>query len=213
MPGIRETIFRRLLYHEKMTESALIECCASGNGRITNILNDLERDGYLVSFCPEPGKKQTSSLYRINRNQDMLYRMWLENPDLRPEIQNTPWVQDVLAQERLRISDDKLRAEVCAMLRQSGLFFELTLKHRQIAGIIANWDRIVNEPGFELDSEDILVNDEIIPAYKYYAFFGFCVFYDCLTTENPGERVRFLRSVQENTPTLMAVTKIISLLK
>lgn len=213
MPGTRETIFRHLLHHEWTTESLLSEGCPSGNGRVAEILKELGGDGYLIATSSEQEDEQTPCRYGIRHTPETFYRIWLENPDLRAEIRNSPRVWDLLARERLRVGDDGLNAEVCGMLEHSELFFELALKNRNIARIIANWDRIISDSGFDVAGEDLPAEDETLPAYTYHSFFGFCVFYDCLTTESQNERIRLLRSVQENTPTLMAVTKIISLLK
>ncbi len=213
MPGIRESIFRELLYHEQAAKSALCDRCSLDQDRAAGILADLERNGYLAAAYPETGDERTLRRYSIRHDPEVIYRVWLENPDLRIDMQKTPWVLDILARERLRVSDDELRAEVREMLGESGLFFELALKNRRIAEIVANWDRLLSDPDFSLENEGLLAEDEILPAYTYHSFFGFCVFYDCLTTGDPGERIRFLRSVQENNPTLMAVTKIIDLLK
>ncbi len=211
MAGITENIFRHLLESGELSKQEMIAAGRSADdGRIREILDGLIHSGDIISDAAED---TDSAVYRISPDPDIFSRLWLEYPNLRTELQKTPRVLDTIARSRLSIVDDELRSEACDLLQTSPLFFELSLKHPNITGIIAGWDRIITEPEYTFDKNSITAENDPLPAHKIHGFFAYCVFYECMTAENLSERMRMLRSVQENTPTLLGVLSTINRLR
>ncbi|RXE57268.1 hypothetical protein ABH15_03965 [Methanoculleus taiwanensis] len=213
MAEITENIFRHLLRSDELPEAELIAACRTGSTddeRIGERLTALVRQGALAfdtAEAPDP------CIYRIPSDPGIFSRLWLAYPNLRTELIKAPRVVDTIAQKRLFVTGDELRSEVSDLLRQSPLFFELSLKHPDIAGIIADWDRIVCEPGHTFEREMTKPGSDPLPAYKIHGFFAYCVFYECMTAENRDEWMKIRSSVQKSTPTLIAVLSLINRLR
>lgn len=213
MAEITENIFRHLLRSDELPEAELIAACRTGftgDEQIGERLAALVRQGALVFDAAEASDLR---VYRITPDPKIFSRLWLAYPNLRTELIQAPRVVDTLVQKRLFVTGDETRSEVSDLLRQSPLFFELSLKHPDIAGIIADWDRIVCEPGYTFEREQIAPGSDPLPAYKIHGFFAYCVFYECMTAENRDEWMKIRSSVQKSTPTLIAVLSQINRLR
>jgi hypothetical protein len=139
------------------------------------------------------GRGSLSKLWEINRDLQVLRKIYADYPDLRENISKTGWVYDVIVEQGLNPDEiDNIQKkdirDLYKMLKLSPLFYHLCLTSPSIKQTAIQWSYILHNWGHTPSKKAAKNYIEGIklrsyPFTAYYDLFVFCNFSD----ENSGK--------------------------
>lgn len=177
----------------------------SGQDPITDVMRILIQGNILISKGEKReflvkrtntkilGRGRPSKLWEINRDLQILRKIYIDYLDLRETISKTDWVYDVIVQQGLNPNEidnieEKDIQDLYKMLKLSPLFYQLCLTSPSIKQTAIQWSYILHNWGHtpsKKAAKNYIEKIELrtYPFTAYYDLFVFCNFSD----ENSGK--------------------------